>query len=195
MPAAADVPSDATPPESRGPGDSARATSDATRSDLEAVLRLEREARHAISRSERIGLAAVRFVGRLGFLVAHVVVMVAWVGMNLGLVPGLRPFDPFPFGILTMFVSAEGVLLALFILISQNVFDREAERREHLALQISLLAERETTKSLQILRSLAGRLGVPEVEEDPLAATLSTETHLETLAREVAETLEREEEP
>lgn len=177
------------------PPDPARATSEATRGDLEAILRLEREARHAITRSERIGLAAVRFVGRLGFLIAHVIVMTLWVVVNLGSVPGIRPFDPFPFGILTMFVSAEGVLLALFILISQNVFDREAERREHLALQISLLAERETTKSLQILRSLAGRLGVSEVEQDLRAATLSEETHLETLAREVSETLEREPEP
>jgi uncharacterized membrane protein len=179
-------------PERAEGDDPARATSEATRGDIEAILRLEKEARRGITRSERIGLAAVRQVGRLGFLIAHVFVMAAWVGINVGLIPGIRPFDPFPFGILTMIVSAEGVLLALFILISQNVFDREADRREHLALQISLLSERETTKSLQILRSLARRLGAAEVDEDARTTTLSSETHLETLAKEVAETLERE---
>jgi len=175
-----------------GEEDPARATTEATRGDIEAILRLEREARSAITRSERIGLWAVRHVGRLGFLVAHVLVMAGWVGINVGLIPGIGAFDPFPFGILTMIVSAEGVLLAIFILISQNVLDREADRREHLALQISLLSERETTKSLQILRSMAQRLGVAEVEEDHRTAALSHETHLETLAKEVAETLERE---
>lgn len=179
-------------PEPSPPGDHpVRATAEASRPDIEAILRLEREARRAITPSERIGLAAVRSVGRLEVLVGHVVVMASWVGLNVGLIPGVRPFDPFPFGILTMFVSAEGVLLAIFILISQNVLDREAERREHLALQITLLSERETTKSLQILRSVARRLDIPEVE-DPAAEALSRETHLETLAKEVAETMERE---
>lgn len=167
------------------------ATAEASRQDIEAILRLEREARSSITPSERIGLAAVRRVGRPGFLVGHVAGMAAWVLANVGMVPGVRPFDPFPFGILTVIVSAEGVLLALFILISQNVLDREAERREHLALQISLLSERETTKSLQMLRAMARRLGVPEVE-DAATETLSRETHLETLAGEVSKTMERE---
>jgi uncharacterized membrane protein len=169
-----------------------RTAAEAARGDIEALLRLEREARRAITPSERIGLTAVRQIGRLGFLVAHVILMAAWVVVNLGVIPGFHPFDPFPFGILTMSVSAEGVLLAIFILISQNVFDREADRREHLALQISLLAERETTKTLQILRTVARRLEIQEVEGDEQTEALSQETHLETLAKEVAETLDRE---
>lgn len=177
---------------SGGEQEPGRKAAEAARGDIEALLRLEREARRAITPSQRIGLAAVRQIGRLSFLVAHVFLMAAWVTANLGVVPGFHPFDPFPFGILTMIVSAEGVLLAIFILISQNVFDHEADRREHLALQISLLAERETTKSLQILRSMAHRLEIHEVDQDEQSEALSQDTHLETLAKEVAETLDRE---
>ena len=35
-------------------------------------------------------------------LLLHVVWFGAWVAVNVGLIDGIRPFDPFPFPLLTM---------------------------------------------------------------------------------------------
>src|SRR5262249_50689335 len=48
-----------------------------------------------------------------------------WIVLNVTIIPGLTPFDPFPFGLLTMVVSLEAIFLSLFVLISQN---RQAAR-------------------------------------------------------------------
>jgi len=109
--------------------------------------------------------------------------------VNLGWTP-LRPFDPFPFGILTLIVSAEGVLLAIFVLVSQNRMSRQANQRAHLNLQISLLAEQETTKLLQKVQSVLDHLGVDPTDQD--VQRLSQETHVETLVSELQRSLPEE---
>ena len=80
--------------------------------------------------------------------------------MNVGLVPGFAPFDPFPFPFLTMTVSLEAIFLALFVLASQSHLARQSDQRSHLDLQIDLLAEREMTAVLQLLRDIATHLQV-----------------------------------
>ena len=73
-------------------------------------------------------------------LIAHVVWFAAWIAINLGMVPGVAPFDRFPFPFLTMVVSLEAIFLALFVLASQNRLSRQTDKREHLDLQIDPLA-------------------------------------------------------
>jgi uncharacterized membrane protein len=164
------------------------ATSRSARRNIDAILRLEREAAQRLGPAERISTAIIRRIGQLRFVVLHLLVAAVWIVVNLGAVPGIRPFDPFPFGIFTLIVSAEGVFLALFILIAQNAMDRQADRRAHLTLQISLLSEGETTKILQILRTIAERVGC--ATEDEELQQLSETTEIETLAREIERTFE-----
>ena len=95
----------------------------------------------------------------------HVVWFVVWVPWNLGWV-GLRPFDPFPFGLLTMIVSLEAIFLSIFVLMAQKRESAIAELREELALQVNLRIEEETTKTLQLVAGLYTRLG-HRVAEDP----------------------------
>ena len=45
--------------------------------------------------------------------------------------PGLR-FDPYPYGLLTFIVSLEGVLIATFVLITQNRMAAQSDQRDHL---------------------------------------------------------------
>ena len=80
--------------------------------------------------------------------------------VNAGLIPGVRPFDRFPFPFLTMTVSLEAIFLALFVLASQNRLARQADKRSHLDLQIDLLAEREMTAVLQLLQDIVRHLEV-----------------------------------
>ncbi len=65
-----------------------------------------------------------------------------WIPWNLGWF-GLREFDPYPFGLLTMIVSLEAIFLSIFVLMAQKRESAIAELREELALQVSLRIEEE----------------------------------------------------
>ncbi len=62
------------------------------------------------------------FSGSLPFLFIHCVLFFVWIALNVG--PLGRTFfggwDPFPFGLLTMVVSLEAIILSVFVLLSQN---------------------------------------------------------------------------
>src|SRR5688572_376049 len=58
--------------------------------------------------------------GSITFLVVNVLIFGGWIVVNVGMVPGIEPFDPYPFGFLTMCVSLEAIILAILVLISQN---------------------------------------------------------------------------
>lgn len=163
---------------------SAQATSESTRQNIETISRLEHEEMQKRKLGERIGDVITGVMGSMTFLTLHLVGFVVWVLINTGKM-GIRPFDPFPFGILTLIVSGEGVLLAICVLISQNRMSRIANHRAHLNLQISLLAEQETTKLLQKVQRILDGLRLPETPRDREAEHLSQQIHLETLAGEL----------
>ena len=71
---------------------------------------------------------------------------------NLGLIPGVEPFDPYPFELLTVIVSLEGIFLALLMLMAQSRMSREADKRALLDLRINLLAEQESSPSRRAQR-------------------------------------------
>jgi len=167
---------------------SAQATAESARKNIEAIVRLETESMRQRTRGERVSDAFTRVMGSMSFVVAHVLLFAGWFMINLGLTP-IPPFDPFPFGILTLIVSAEGVILAIFVLVSQNRMSRQANQRAHLNLQISLLAEQETTKLLQKIQSLQDHFGIASTSLDREAEQLSQETHVETLVTEIQKSL------
>jgi uncharacterized membrane protein len=105
------------------------------------------------------------FASSSPYLVAHVIWFAIWIPWNLGWF-GLKIFDPFPFGLLTMVVSLEAIFLSIFILIAQKRESAIAELREELALQVNLRIEEEMTKTLQLVAGLYTRLG-HRVAEDP----------------------------
>ena len=124
-------------------------------------------AHHAGQRSaiERIADALTRAAASTPFLVFHVVWFAAWILLNTGVV-GTRPFDPFPFGLLTLIVSLEAIFLSIFVLMAQSRESTVAELREEVSLQVVLRMEEEVTKTLQLVAGLYTRLG-QQVREDP----------------------------
>ena len=118
-------------------------------------------------------------------LLLHVVWFGAWVSANAGLLPGVTPFDAFPFPFLTMTVSLEAIFLALFVLASQNRLARQSDKRSHLDLQVNLLAEREMTAVLQLLRDMAGHLQVPTSVAPAQLRDLAAKTSLEALTNRI----------
>ena len=99
--------------------------------------------------------------------------------------PGWHPIDPFPFSFLTLVVSLEAIFLSIFVLISQNNLTRLSERRAHLDLQINLLAEQESTKTVALLERIAEHLGVP-LPAEPSDSELAAPTDI----RDVVSTLD-----
>ena len=108
----------------------------------------------ARSTAERVSDAVARHAGRVWFISAHAIWFSGWIALNTGRVWGIHPFDPYPYQFLTFVVSLEAIFLSLFILMSQNRANRQADARSHLDLQINLLAEQESTKILQMLQSI-----------------------------------------
>jgi uncharacterized membrane protein len=106
--------------------------------------------------------------GHMAFVYIHVVWFGAWIVVNTGRV-GLRPFDPFPYGLLTMIVSLEAIFLATFVLISQNRMATLADRRADLDLQVSLLAEHEISRVISLVALIAERMGIEEARNPELA--------------------------
>ena len=99
------------------------------------------------------------------FLLAHVLWFTVWIVWNTGQF-GLVPFDPYPFGFLTLIVSLEAIVLSIFVLMAQKREAAVAELREEMSLQVSLRLEQEMTKTLQLVAGLYTRLG-QKLGEDP----------------------------
>jgi CRP/FNR family transcriptional regulator, cyclic AMP receptor protein len=82
------------------------------------------------------------FSGSMPFLFLNVGWFIIWIALNT--VPlGYEPFDPYPFGFLTMIVSLEAIFLSCFVLISQN---RQAEKdrvRSDIEYEVNIKAELE----------------------------------------------------
>lgn len=88
------------------------------------------------------------FSGSLAFLFSHVLLFAAWIGLNVSPLDRSRlgGFDAYPFGLLTMCVSLEAIILSVFVLLSQN---RQAARdsvRNDIEYEINLKAELEVAQ-------------------------------------------------
>src|SRR5271154_537834 len=160
-----------------------------TQFNIAAIARLEKEALDRRTSTERDSDAIAKFIGSPKFLLLHVILVTVWSTVNLNLIPFVKAFDPFPFGILALFVSSESVFLTIFVLISQNRMAREAERRSHLDLQVGMLAEQELTVMLQMLQKLCQHAGVDVNSSTQQVEGFSETTDVQKLASELKDKL------
>jgi uncharacterized membrane protein len=145
------------------------------------------KAQHAAKRTlvENVADRLTGVASSTPFLLLHLVWFGGWIIWNSGLTP-LRPFDPYPFGFLTMVVSLEAIFLSIFVLMSQNRESAIAELREEVMLQVNLRMEEELTKTLQLLAGLYGRLGY-KVGEDAELLEMLQPLDAHALEKELAE--------
>jgi uncharacterized membrane protein len=146
------------------PGDSLNSS---LRRNIDALRRRrEQEEAHA-SAEERLAGAITRFSGSMRFVYVHVALYGFWIVANLGWIPALGAWDP-TFVVLAMIASVEAIFLSTFILITQNHMAAAADRRAELDVQISLLAEAEITKLVELVSEIAARMDVPAAEHDEI---------------------------
>jgi uncharacterized membrane protein len=81
------------------------------------------------------------FSGSMPFLISHTFWFIIWISLNTIILP--KPFDPFPFGLLTMIVSLEAIFLACFVLISQNRQAAKDKVRSDIEYEVNIKAELE----------------------------------------------------
>jgi uncharacterized membrane protein len=160
-----------------------------TRLNIEAIAKLEHEALLRRTPTERASDAITKFIGSTAFLLLQVLLVLTWSAINLSLMPGMKPFDPFPFGILALVISSESVMLTIFVLISQNRMARQAEKRAHLDLQVGMLAEQELTAMLQMQHKICQRLGIDVESAKHELKGFSDATDVSKLASDLADRL------
>lgn len=86
------------------------------------------------------------FSGTFTFLSLHVVWFTLWILANLGRIPGMKPWDEYPFGFLTMVVSLEAIFLSCLVLISQSRQGAKEKIRSDVEYSANIRAGLEVTQ-------------------------------------------------
>jgi len=83
------------------------------------------------------------FSGSLPFLFIHLVLFTVWIGLNVGPLASSRfgGWDAYPFGLLTMAVSLEAIILSVFVLLSQNRQVARDRVRNDIEYEVNVKAE------------------------------------------------------
>ena len=167
-------------------------SSDHLKDHIEIIAKHEEEFLARRTTSERLGDVLGGFIGSLRFIVIHVVAFSLWILLNTLHIGGIRHFDPAPFPLLDTVVALEAIFLASFIVMRQGRLSRRSDEREHLILQVLILAEKEVTALLNLQQNLAVHAGVPVVSGDANLSELSQETSIDEVAKTIHESLASE---
>ena len=151
------------------------------------------QAKHYKKRTaiEKITDRVSAYSGSIAFLCLNVIFFAVWLVWNTGLLR-FKPFDPFPFVLLTSIVSLEAIILSIFVLISQNRQSRITDLRQEVDLQINLIAEEEITKIIQLVAGLYKALKI-DVEADSELEHMLEPTEWEQIEKRLEDQLSSEE--
>lgn len=163
-----------------------RITERVTQENIEIIRKIEAEFNSHRSFGDFIGDSIGGVASNIVFVLVNLIGIVGWIIVNAGGFPAIKPFDPYPFGLLSLIITSESVMLFMLVLIKQNRMARRAEQRSHFGLQLTMLLEQEVTKGLQMLEKLDQKNAKPGALHSK-AEALSKETHLETLAEKLDE--------
>jgi uncharacterized membrane protein len=156
--------------------------------NIESILRLEQEDREDLSPLHRVSHSVGWFVGTVYFVLLQCAATLTWVLLNTGPFHLAKPFDPYPFSLLSVVLSMEAVLLTSFVLIRQSAIDLQSERRNHLDLQINMLAEDKVTTVLDLLRGVARKLDV-DLRDHRQSEEQAKQTPVESIAKNLSQNL------
>lgn len=106
----------------------------------------------------RISDKITKIGGSMKFVYLHLFWFLIWITINLQYLPVAKPFDPFPFGLLTMIVSLEAIFLSTFVLISQNRQYKFADIRAQNDYEVNVKAEKEVKEIQKEIREIKAML-------------------------------------
>jgi uncharacterized membrane protein len=153
-----------------------------TRRNVAIIAEMVKANAQLRTRGDRLADWLAACLGSWAFLLGQTVILVLWIGLNIFI--WFSHWDPYPFILLNLVLSFQAAYAAPILMISQNRQAKLTERRNHLDLQINMLAEQETTEVLRLLRVLCEKLGV-ETADAGQGLAFEEETRPDEIVRQI----------
>jgi uncharacterized membrane protein len=147
-----------------------------TQKNVETVAKIHRDAEAKRTLGQRVADGFARAIGSWVFIITQSILLSAWVIANV--VHLVKPWDPYPFILLNLALSFQAAYASPIIMMSQNRQAKLSDERNHLALQIALLAEQEDTETLLLLRKICTHLNISHENADNEGLAESTDPNL-----------------
>ena len=142
--------------------------------NIETIAHIHAEAEHRVGRHQRAIEKLTSALGRPQSLYAIATGVVLWISYNLAAPSlGLTRVDAPPFFWLQGVVSLCALLMTTVILTTQRRQARRTAQRDHLDLQVNLVAEQKIAKLISLIEEL--RRDLPSVRDrvDPVAQAMT----------------------
>ena len=159
---------------------------------IEEIVEFESRQHLDMEASDHLASKITAFSGSMPYVWLHVAWFSIWILINVASLI-FEPFDPFPFGLLTMIVSLEAIFLSTFVLISQNRQAIQADRRAKIDLQVNMITEREVTKVMDMISRIQNHLGIEPADDRELSG-MQEKMHVVKLA-DAVDAAERDHDP
>lgn len=117
---------------------------------------------------DNFGVRVTAVLGSMWFLAGYVITFTVWICWNLRFLPGLKPFDPFPFPILQMVVTLFAIILSVSVLVNQNRQGRIERIKRQIEFEVNVRAETEITKVLTMLHEIQQKMGLANAIDQEL---------------------------
>ncbi|MFA5946056.1 MAG: DUF1003 domain-containing protein [Patescibacteria group bacterium] len=141
---------------------------------------------HQRSLAQKMADIMTSSFGSMSFLGGNALLFLFWILVNTKALPLFPAIDPYPFFLLTTFVSLEAIFLSIIVLISENRAARVAELREEIDFQVNVQAEREITHILRMLDEIRHHLKISH-EDDKEFEGMKDMIDVEKLEQEIQE--------
>jgi uncharacterized membrane protein len=160
--------------------DKDRTTEENNRQEIKSRLEVN------MTLSDRVALFITDMFGSIKFLCLCLLFFIIWIAWNLNFLPGLKPFDSYPFPALEMIVSLFAVILSVSVLISQNRQGKIEKLRQQVEFEVNVRAENEITKVLQMLHVMQKKMGIEG--NDSELETMKENINLQDLHQKIDDT-------
>ena len=121
------------------------------------AINKNKEIRKVLSLGDKISDTITSVAGSVPFLLLNVTIFIGWLLVNTGQFGQHLIFDKFPFGLLTTAVSLEAIILAVFVLITQNRQAAHSDMRSELDYVTDLHADADLDAILSVLKRIADK--------------------------------------
>lgn len=136
--------------------------------------------------TDKLAVFIINILGSMLFLLCCIVIFALWISWNIRLIPGLKPFDPFPFSTLEMSVSIFAIILSVSVLINQNRQGRIEKIRQQVEFEVNVRAEHEITKILGLIHEIHQKMGLSSQHDEELEQ-MKEKTNINEIQRSVDE--------
>ncbi len=156
------------------PEDSARILPPHVEETIRTIAEVHAEHHRGATPFERLTGRTTAWVGRPKALIYLSLAVVFWLAANLG-APMLRlpAFDPPPFNGLSTAASVLALYVTILILTTQRREDVLSQRRQQLMLELAILGEQKSAKTIQLLEEMRRDIPTLRNRSDPVAEAMS----------------------